>query len=87
MDHASIEDGHIVVRISVNELSGAAFQGLDAVGCEDGDGMDYDQLASDIVGQLNAESEDGTTPVHVMLDTAVIEASEQGADAFAYLDE
>lgn len=86
MDHASIEDGHIIVRIPVNELSGAAFQGLDAVGCEDGDQMDYDQLAKDIVQQLNTEGEDGTTPVHVMLDTAVIEASERGAEAFAYLD-
>ena len=49
--------------------------------------MNYVQLARDLVHQLNTEDEDGTTPVHVMLDQAVIEASEQGAEAFAYLDE
>ena len=87
MDHAKIEDGEIVIRIPINSLSGAAFQGLEAIGCEEGDAMDYDALAGEIVAGLNAEAEDGTTPVNLMLDQVVIEASENGGEAFAYLDE
>lgn len=87
MNHAKIEGDQIVIRVPIAELSGAAFQGLDQVGCKEGDGMNYADLARDIVAEMNAESEDGTTLVHAMLDRAVIEASERGADAFTYLDE
>ena len=87
MDLANLEGDEIVIRIPVGGLSGAAYEGLAAVGCEEGDDMDYECLARDLVSQLNSESEDGTTPVHNMLDQAVIEASEQGAEAFAYLNQ
>ena len=87
MDLAKIEDEEIVIRVPIKDLSGQAYQGLDQVGCVDGDAMDYAALAVDLVSQLNAESEDGSTPVNYMLDAAVIEAAEQGAESFAYLDE
>lgn len=87
MSTVGIEDGDIVIRIPIRSLSGEAWQGLDAVGYEDDDSMDWHQLAADIVVELETESEDGTTPIHEMLDQAVISASENGAEAFAYLDE
>ena len=86
MNHAKLDGENIVITIPVSDLSGAAYQGLESVGCEEGDQMNYADLARDLVSELNSESEDGTTPVNVMLDAAVIEASEQGAEAFAYLD-
>lgn len=85
MDIAKIEGEEIVIRIPIRELSGAACEGLDYVGYEGVD-MNFDQLAKDIIDQMNSEDEDGTTPIHRLLDQAVIEASESGADAFAYLD-
>ena len=87
MDHARIEGDEIVIRVKIIELVGAAYGGLDAAGVEDDGRMDFDGLAPDLVTELNREAEDGTTLVHRALDAAVIEASENGSEAFAYLDE
>jgi len=87
MDLAKIENGHIVVRIPIKDISSAASEGLNYVGCDYGDEMDYDDLATDIVSELNSESEDGSTLVNYMLDEAVKNGSENGLKAFAYLDE
>ena len=43
-------------------------------------------FAADLVRELSAETEDGTTPVHLMLDAAAKAAIENGADGVA-LDE
>ena len=84
MDMVKIEGDEIVIRIPIKDLSGAAFEGLTDCDYEDDDGMDFDQLAKDIVSQLNAEEEDGSTKVNLMLDDAVRDASESGAHAFSY---
>ncbi|WP_299663900.1 hypothetical protein [uncultured Ruegeria sp.] len=87
MDHAKIEGDEIVIRMKISELNGAAYQGLDQCGVEDDGEMDFEQLAPDLVKELNREEEDGTTLIHRALDSAVVAASENGSEAFAYLDE
>lgn len=37
-------------------------------------------FALDMIRELNAESEDGSTPIHYLLDRAVIDASEGGSE-------
>lgn len=41
---------------------------------------DWDAVVEAIVGELNREAEDGSTPVHLMLDQAFVDAVEQGCD-------
>ncbi len=41
---------------------------------------DPDKFAEEVCRQLQEEQEDGTTPVHTMLDKAIYEAVEQGAE-------
>ncbi|AUQ93834.1 hypothetical protein PhaeoP66_04642 (plasmid) [Phaeobacter inhibens] len=79
---AHIEDNAIVIRIPKDQLSGAAYQGLDDLGIEDESEVDWDQLAIDMVAELNSEEEDGTTLVHRALDQALINAGENGSSAF-----
>lgn len=43
---------------------------------------DYKDFGESIVQYLEFEEEDGTTPVHRMLDSVVLEALEQGAEGF-----
>lgn len=87
MDLAKIEGDEIVIRIKIAGLGGAAFQGFEQVGCDEPEGMDLASLAPDLVMELNAESDDGTTLIHTALDAAVVAASENGSEAFSYLDE
>jgi len=71
MNYAKLDGENIVITIPASDLSGAAYQGLEAVGCEYDDDMDYANLARDLVVELNSESEDGATLVSAMLDAAV----------------
>lgn len=48
---------------------------------------DTSELARDVVRALNKEQEDGTTPVHLLLDDAIEEAFEQGSLGFHDSDE
>lgn len=41
-----------------------------------------DQLAADVARELNEEEEDGTTPLHRVLDQAMFDAMEKGSEAF-----
>ena len=45
---------------------------------------DPDKFAEEVCGQLEDEQEDGTTPVHRMLDAAIERAVEYGAEGFDY---
>ena len=76
----SVADGVLTISIGVGLL---AF----AVQVADGSGWpkdfkitDPELFAKGVAGALEAEEEDGTTPVHRMLDAAAIEALEQGAE-------
>jgi len=87
-DIAKVEGDEIVMRIKISDLNGAAWQGLSDVDPEidDRESFDYTTLAEDMVSELNNESEDGSTPVHKLLDEAVTAAADNGSEAFAYLD-
>lgn len=78
---AKIEGDEIVIRIPKSSLSGAAYQGLDQLGIEDEDEVDWNALAIDMVSELNREEEDGTTLVNLALDQALINAGENGSSA------
>jgi hypothetical protein len=45
---------------------------------------DQQTFATEIARQLSHEKEDGTTPVHLMLDAAIIAAVEDGCDGVDY---
>ncbi len=71
-----IKDGRLEITIGVDLLCFAV---------EHGPGMDWltitdnDVFANEIKSALLTEEEDGSTPVHKMLDAAATEACEQGA--------
>jgi len=81
MGMAKIERKSIVVRVPVKALASAVEQTLAA-------GKIWQRLkitnaeafAEDFVRALNDEDETGETLVHAMLDKAIINAFEQGAD-------
>lgn len=90
MELAKIEGDEIIIRIKVSDLTDLAYEGFGQAGYfyYEGDGeLDVNQLGAEIVGALNAESENGTTLVHKALDEAVIDLSENGSEVFAYLDQ
>ena len=77
---AVIENGQIIIRLPIDNLP-MVIEGAWACGNLD---IRYkvtnaDEFASDLVRELNAESEDGTTRIHVMFDGAIEEAINQGA--------
>lgn len=67
-----IEDGCVVIRIGIGTL---AFAANNCDRFHDGEHYGYEvtdesKFAREVVGALNAEQEDGTTPVHILLDNA-----------------
>jgi hypothetical protein len=77
---AVIENGSIVIRVSLDALP-TVVEGAWASG-----GMDTrykitnaQEFAAELVTELNRESEDGTTRIHLMFDRAIQEAIDQGA--------
>lgn len=82
MDMAKIEGDEIVIRLSFDALVTAteacpAFEPI-----EDNQPAVTDRAvwAREVVRELNSESEDGTTLVHLMFDKAFLQAAEQGAE-------
>ena len=78
---AVIENGALVIRVSLESLP-AVVEGAWAAY-----GMplrlkitDADAFAKELVGELNAEQEDGTTSIHRMFDKAIWAAFENGAE-------
>lgn len=82
MSDAKIEAGEIVIRVPLAAIPCAALVAFDEqYGFEQHslEVVDVDVFAGELVLELNRESEDGTTLVHLMLDRAVIRATENGA--------
>lgn len=86
----SIEDGSLVIRISAEYLAHAAKTHHDYE-AEDGDTLvtitDLNSFAKEVAAGLESESDDGTTLIHVMLDDAISNAIENGADGVEIREE
>jgi hypothetical protein len=91
MNMVKIEGDEIVVRVKIDALThalrysqyGANYE------AEHGEPMtvtDSLGFAKDVVGALEQEEEDGSTPVHQMLDDAMEWAIEQGSEHVAFKD-
>lgn len=86
----SIEDGEVVIRIGIDTLKVAAEACPELEECL-GSGYvvapsitDIDLFAAEVVRELGREAEDGTTPVHILLDAAFVAAAEQGAEGIEF---
>lgn len=76
-----VVDDRLVISIGIGLLAFAVQASSDASGWpEDWYVSDPAAFAAEVARQLENEEEDGTTPVHRMLDAAALEALEQGAD-------
>lgn len=82
MDLAKIEDGAIVIRVPIDALVTASAHAFELeYGEKHGLTIaDPQAFAKEVCRELNQEEEDGTTPVHRMLDAVMIEAVEQGCE-------
>lgn len=78
---AIIENGTITIRVPINNLA-AIVEGAWASGALDMrfKVTDEDAFARDLIGELNREEEDGTTPIHRLLDAMINEALESGGE-------
>jgi hypothetical protein len=82
-----IEHGEVVIRIGVDVLAFAAEKGP-VFDMEDPPQIiDKNEWARDVVTELEREEEDGTTPIHAMLDAAMRAAVEGGSLAVVWPDE
>lgn len=83
-----IEEDELVIRVGVDTLALAAshspyFFNPDEPYLEEYMGIDNPYiLMEDVIRELNKEKEDGTTPVHLLLDDAIYSAYEDGSLAF-----
>ncbi len=81
MSDAAIENGAIVIRVSLAALP-QVVEGAWALHALDKRWKltDVPTFAKELVHELNREDEQGTTMIHRMFDTAINEALEQGAE-------
>ena len=82
-----IEDGVLVMQIGVECLAHAIKLNPDLTEYDDKTGewiepeiTDADKFAAEVLMALKEESEDGTTLVHIAIDTAAMNAIENGAE-------
>ena len=82
-----IEDGVLTIRIGVEVLANAVKFNPDLTDYDEKTGewhepeiTDPDKFAVEVLRAVEAESEDGTTLVHIALDTAAMNAIENGAE-------
>lgn len=82
-----IEDGVLVMQIGVECLAHAIKLNPDLTEYDDKTGewvepkiTDADKFAAEVLLALKDESEDGTTLVHMAIDTAAMNAIENGAE-------
>ena len=77
---AVIEDGSIVIRVSLSALP-MVVEGSWASGALDTRWKltNIEEFAEDLVHELNDEAEDDSTRIHQLFDGAITEALEQGA--------
>lgn len=78
-----VEGGRLTISIGIGTLA-FAVQHADNQWPEDIYISDPYEFAKDVSRVLSKESEDGTTPIHVMLDKAAVEAADQGSDGSDY---
>ena len=71
-----IKDGQLVISIGINTLAFAT-----GVYITDFKIINNEGFAKDILNELDAEEEDGSTMVHRMFDTAANNAIENGSEA------
>jgi hypothetical protein len=77
---AYIEGGEIRIRVPIKLIPKIVSCSISAGYMAEGAKViDATRFAKDIVNALNDEQEDGTTPVHVLLDTAFEKAIEDGS--------
>jgi hypothetical protein len=79
-----VDDGMLTICIGVEALVQAISFGLEQqcyIGDDDYKIVDSDLLVDDMVGQLNAEDEIGSTPIHRLLERAAIKAIDAGTEA------
>ena len=81
-----IVDNELRISLGVGTLAHAVEHGHPLRTIEDAEIIDDDQLARDIVRELEWSEEDGTTAVHRMLDAAAYAAFENGSEGFAFED-
>lgn len=72
-----IARGRLVISIGVNALGYAVTAGEQGLRV-----TDATLAAANILRELQREEEDGTTPVHKMLDKAALDAWEHGGEGF-----
>lgn len=81
-----VEDSQLVIRIGIGTLAFATeccpLLAGDAIDPPYVKVADKKMLAEDVLRALSDEEEDGTTPVHRLLDEAILEAYAQGSLAF-----
>lgn len=89
-----IEDGVLTLRIGVEVLAKAIKLDPDLTEYDEAKGdwvepeiTDVDAFAEEVLTELIAESEDGTTLIHLALDTAAMNAIESGAEHFKLADD
>lgn len=85
---AVILDGQIVISVEVAALP-LILSGSVALGAVGGlwKVTDAEAFAKDVCGALNQDSENGTTRIHLMFDSAFSHAIEYGADGIEEQDE
>lgn len=85
-----IEDGELRIRIGIDTLKFSAENSPDDRICwfdeESGEFVAHEitdacQFAQDVLRELNREEEDGTTPLHICIDNAIVGAIEDGSIA------
>lgn len=79
-------DGRLVIAIGIEALM-TAVRGGDYWDDEEMSILNANALAASILHELEAEQDDGTTPVHLMIDAAAKEAINQGSLAIGYDDD
>lgn len=81
-----IEDGVLIIQIGVDCLANAVKLNPELTEFDDAGNWvepeitDADTFAIEVMRELGAESEDGTTLVHLAIDTAAMNAIENGAE-------
>lgn len=88
LSDALIKGGYIVIRVPISALPVAYQAGIDSGFIEPRYRItNAKAFAKDVVRALNDEEEDGTTPIHRLMDKACEEAIEQGAEGVEEFNE
>lgn len=86
----AIEDDQLVIRVGVECLLNAIPLANTWPMNSDGSPveiLDKEQFLKDLIGELERENELGETPIHLALDQAATEVTEQGYESVALADD